>query len=105
MSRQLIAATALALGALIAAPSFAQAPVPAAGASATHEKGHEKGHGKGHGKGHMAKIDANKDGQVSKAEAANNPRLTKNFDAIDANKDGQLSKDELKAARDARKGK
>jgi Ca2+-binding EF-hand superfamily protein len=45
-------------------------------------------------------IDANGDGQLSRAEVdAKAPRLAKRFDAIDTNKDGYLSKEELVAAR------
>ena len=49
---------------------------------------------------HAAKVDGDKDGFVSKAEAeANAPRLAKHFDEIDANKDGKLSREEMQAAR------
>lgn len=42
-----------------------------------------------------AKIDANGDGFIDKAEAAKFPRLAEKFDTLDKNKDGKLSKDEL----------
>ncbi len=42
-----------------------------------------------------AKIDANGDGFIDKAEAAKSPRLAEKFDTLDKNKDGKLSKDEL----------
>ncbi|MEC5387103.1 hypothetical protein VVD49_15345 [Uliginosibacterium sp. H3] len=44
--------------------------------------------------------DANKDGKISKTEAATIQPLTEHFDEIDTNKDGFLSQDELKAAGD-----
>ncbi len=47
-----------------------------------------------------AKIDTDKDGFVTRAEAeANAPRLAKHFDKIDANGDGKLSHEEMLAAR------
>lgn len=97
MKRKLIAAAALTLGYLLAGSAFAQAPAAAPAASADR---HAQG-----AKHRVKKLDINKDGQISKAEAANRPMLSKNFDAIDTNKDGQLSKDELKAAREAHKAK
>jgi hypothetical protein len=45
------------------------------------------------------KLDANKDGQLSRDEVKGHARLEKAFDQIDANGDGALSRDELKAAR------
>ena len=57
------------------------------------------------------KLDTNKDGQISRAEAAPYPKLAKAFNRIDSNKDEQLSRDELmafkekaKAVRAAKKG-
>ena len=41
------------------------------------------------------RLDANGDGVIDKAEAANAPRLAKKFDQLDANHDGRLSADEL----------
>jgi Ca2+-binding EF-hand superfamily protein len=46
----------------------------------------------------VEKLDANKDGRVSRSEVEGRPRLTKHFADIDANKDGQLTVDELAAA-------
>jgi Ca2+-binding EF-hand superfamily protein len=58
---------------------------------------------------HFAKMDANKDGKISKGEAKDHPMLSKHFDEIDANKDGSLTKDEMaahmKAMHDKRKEK
>ena len=97
MKKLLLSIAALTL----AAGAFAQAPAaPAAGATAPAATTAPAA-GKGH---RMHKLDANKDGQISRTEAAGNPRLVKNFDAIDTNKDGQLSKGELKAYRVAHKG-
>lgn len=52
----------------------------------------------GAGRG-FARWDADGDGKLSRAEVANAPRLSQEFDAIDANKDGFLTLDELQAAR------
>jgi Ca2+-binding EF-hand superfamily protein len=54
---------------------------------------------------HMARMDTDRDGKISRAEAASHPRLAENFDRIDTNGDGFLSKDELKAAHKARAAK
>ena len=42
------------------------------------------------------KADANRDGKLSRAEAAigNTPQLSEHFDAIDGNKDGFLTREE-----------
>jgi hypothetical protein len=53
-----------------------------------------------HAAGHFAKMDTDGSKTISRAEAAQRPKLAQNFDAIDANKDGQLSPDELQAARE-----
>ncbi len=52
---------------------------------------------RGNGQGWL-RWDADGDGRLSRAEVANAPRLSQNFDAIDANKDGFLTADELQAA-------
>lgn len=54
---------------------------------------------------HMARMDTDRDGKISRAEAASHPRLAENFDRIDTNGDGYLSKEELKAAHKARAAK
>ncbi len=51
------------------------------------------------------RLDADNSGGVSKAEAAQRPRLAKHFDAIDANKDGQITREEAKAAHEKMKAK
>lgn len=45
------------------------------------------------------KIDADRDGRISRAAAANRPRMAQHFDKIDANKDGFLDRNEMKAAK------
>lgn len=44
------------------------------------------------------KLDADKDGRISRAEAAKGPRLSRNFDKVDADHDGYVSRAELSAA-------
>lgn len=44
-------------------------------------------------------LDADKDGLISRAEAATRPRLAQRFDSLDSNKDGRLSQQELSNAR------
>ena len=46
----------------------------------------------------FARLDADKDGKISKAEASKGPRLSKNFDVIDADHDGFVTKAELSTA-------
>jgi Ca2+-binding EF-hand superfamily protein len=54
----------------------------------------------------LQKVDANHDGQISKAEAESYaPRIAKHFDEIDTNHDGLVSQDELKTFFDAKKAK
>lgn len=80
----------LTLGLAIAgasATAFAQAPQPAAGKPARH-----------------AKIDANGDGVIDRAEAAANPRMAQHFETLDANKDGRITADE-RPQRGMREGK
>ena len=54
---------------------------------------------------HIEQIDKDKDGSISRAEAADHPMLSNGFDAADANKDGKLSKEELQAAHQAMRAK
>ena len=54
--------------------------------------------------GGLMKLDTDKDGRISKAEAQAAPRLAERFDAIDTNHDGFLTPDELKAAHARHRG-
>lgn len=51
-----------------------------------------------------AALDANGDGAVTKAEAANFPKLAERFDQLDKNKDGKLAGDELPMHRAGMRG-
>lgn len=90
--------TSLIVSSLLAlsATAFAQTPPPA---PKHDDKGmHGKGmHSKEHGRHGPRKLDTNKDGKISREEAAQHPHLAQNFDQLDTNKDGALSKDELRA--------
>ena len=46
----------------------------------------------------FARLDADKDGRISRAEAAKGPRMSRNFERIDADHDGYVSRAELSAA-------
>ena len=46
----------------------------------------------------FAKLDTDKDGRISKAEAAKGPKMSKAFDRIDADHDGFVTRAELSAA-------
>jgi Ca2+-binding EF-hand superfamily protein len=46
----------------------------------------------------MSRLDANKDGRLSRDEAKSGPRMEKIFDRVDADRDGFVSKAELVAA-------
>jgi len=46
----------------------------------------------------FARLDTDKDGKISKAEASKGPRLSKNFDTVDADHDGFVTKAELSTA-------
>jgi Ca2+-binding EF-hand superfamily protein len=46
----------------------------------------------------FTRLDADKDGRISRAEAAKGPRLSRHFDKIDADHDGYVSRAELSAA-------
>jgi hypothetical protein len=53
----------------------------------------------------MPMADKNSDGKVSKAEAAGNAKLAAQFDQLDANKDGNLDKAEFAKFEGSAKGK
>jgi Ca2+-binding EF-hand superfamily protein len=46
----------------------------------------------------FARLDADKDGRISRAEVAKRPRLSRHFDKVDADHDGYVSRAELSAA-------
>jgi hypothetical protein len=58
------------------------------------------------GRGHMMKADTDGDGRVSRAEAAavGSERQAAWFDKLDQDKDGYLTQEELRQARETRKG-
>jgi Ca2+-binding EF-hand superfamily protein len=56
-------------------------------ALAAHEPGKDGGH--------FDRIDADRDGTISRAEAASSPRLTQKFDKLDQDRNGNLTKAEL----------
>lgn len=55
------------------------------------------------GNSRMAALDTDKDQQISRQEAAANPKLAGSFDAIDLNHDGLLSAGEMRSYAKARK--
>lgn len=61
-------------------------------------------HGK-HREERFARMDTDRDGKISKAEADRFPKLGEKFTALDTNGDGFLSKDELSAAHGPRKAR
>lgn len=75
----------LALLGLVAAPAFAQSAAPAEG-------------GKSDAQASFEVLDANKDGGISKDEAAGMKGLSESFDKIDANKDAKLDLKEFSKA-------
>lgn len=97
--------------------AIAQSTAPASGANVTSaaptapaDKMARPHHGHGHGHGHeqgqyLDQLDKDKDGSISKAEAAGHPMLSSRFATIDGNKDGKLSRDELQASHKAMQGK
>jgi len=79
-------------------PAAATTAAPAAPADQMAHPHHRAGHD-------IGQLDKDKDGYISRAEAAGHPLLSRDFDAIDANKDGKLSKEELQATRQAMREK
>jgi Ca2+-binding EF-hand superfamily protein len=53
----------------------------------------------------MARNDTDRDGRISRAEAAARPKLAENFDRIDTNSDGFVTKEEMMAVRKTRAAK
>jgi hypothetical protein len=72
---------------IAAASSFAQAPA---------DKSQRSSHG-------MKNLDTNRDKLISREEAKAHSPLAQNFDKIDADKDGQISRNEMKAFHQANK--
>lgn len=93
--------------ALIAAAAAAFAPPALAGDGGGKTPG-EGRRGKAAVKRLLAKLDTDRDGRISSAEAAAAPRLAKRFAKIDRDGDGYITRAELKACRkakrDARRG-
>jgi hypothetical protein len=96
---QLALVTMVAVTPALVAAQPASNPAPGSSASAP---GKVK-----QGKGRFKAADKDGDGAISKAEAdaAGMKGVSKNFDKMDANKDGKVSRDEAKAWRQANKGK
>jgi Ca2+-binding EF-hand superfamily protein len=46
----------------------------------------------------FAKLDSDRDGRISRAEAARGPKMAKTFDKVDADHDGFVNRAELSAA-------
>lgn len=102
-------------GLFIAGVAIAQSTAPASGVNTTSaaptapadkmaRPHHGHGHGHEHGR-HLDQLDKDKDGSISKAEAAGHPMLSSGFATIDGNKDGKLSKEELQASHKAMRSK
>ena len=62
----------------------------------SHHRG-QRGHG-------MMKLDADKDGRISKAEAAAEPKFAERFAKMDFNKDGYVDRADFKARMEQRRG-
>lgn len=75
----------LAVLGLVAAPAFAQSAAPSEG-------------GKSDAQASFEVLDANKDGGISKDEAAGMKGLSESFDKIDSNKDAKLDLKEFSKA-------
>lgn len=97
---QLCAVTAALL--LAAVSACAQTPVPAAPAAAPPASTPEPAQGPAYTASNIALaftyIDSNKDGKVSREEAAGFRGVAKYFDEADVNKDGFLSREEFENA-------
>jgi len=66
-----------------------------------HRRWHHRGH-RGHGA--MMKLDTDKDGRISKAEAAAEPTFAERFAKMDFNKDGYADRADFKARMEQRRG-
>ena len=93
------------VSAIALVPAWALAQTTAPGAGTPPAAKGEAGKGERGQRGERMKAaDKDGDGAISKAEAdaAGMTRLSKNFDKLDANKDGKVSRDEMKMARQHR---
>ena len=83
-------------------PGCPAGATPGAAGCPAYGQGNGPGYGQRGGWGQRGggwqKWDANGDGQLSRDEVANAPRLSQEFDALDANHDGFLAQPELQAA-------
>jgi EF hand len=76
----------------LAAPVMAQqAAPPQRPSQSAAEQGADKAGDKGTAEAAFQRADADKDGRLSKAEAAKLPAVAARFDELDADKDGSLS--------------
>jgi hypothetical protein len=105
--KTLAAATLVALAPAFALAQTTTTPAPATGAAPPAAKGEPgKGpHGQHRGE-RLKAADKDGDGAISKAEAdaAGMKGLSANFDKLDANKDGKVTREEMRAGRLAHKG-
>ena len=85
---------AASLTTLAASFAFAQSPTAPADPAKTERRA-------AHMQERLKAADKNGDGKISREEAAASlPKLAKHFDKIDANKDGYITKEEIKAWHD-----
>jgi Ca2+-binding EF-hand superfamily protein len=66
-----------------------------------HRRWRHRGH---RGQGAMMKLDIDKDGRISKAEAAAEPKFAERFAKMDFNKDGYADRADFKARMEQRRG-
>lgn len=105
LSKTLLAASLYALGLAFAnaAPDAAAGTGTAPQAGCSHERGASREQGRARFDARFERLDTDRDGGVSKAEADEGaPHLAQRFDEIDANKDGKLTREEMRSAMHAR---
>ncbi|MFN0160402.1 MAG: hypothetical protein ACKVQQ_04170 [Burkholderiales bacterium] len=100
------------LVALVPAFALAQAPGSVPGGTSASTQNREAGRAdrqarKAERQARFKAADTNGDGALSRAEvdAAGLKGLARRFDTIDGNKDGRVTREEMRTARQARKGK